>query len=56
MKHNTAGFEEKGGCHESVGAQDRPQQNMPNRYIDYFELKLLKEWTVQKGHADPPGS
>ena len=54
MKRSTAGFEEKGGSHEPVGAQDRPHQNMPNRYIDYFELKLLKKWPVQKGHADPP--
>ena len=34
----------------TVGAQDRPSQNMPQWLIDYFDLKSLVE---QKGLSEP---
>ena len=31
----------------------RPTQSMSSWCIDYFDLKLLKKWTTQKGYSTP---
>ena len=36
------------------GAQGSLPQKMPLQHVDYFELKLLKKQSVQKGHPDLP--
>ena len=36
----------------SVGAQGRPPQNVPQRHMDYFELKLLNKQPMQERHSD----
>ena len=34
-----------------VGAQGRPPQNVPQRHMAYFELKLLKKCSVLEEHT-----
>ena len=36
-----------------VEAQGRPPQNVPQRHMDYFELKLLKKQSMLEEQADP---
>lgn len=38
--------------YDLIGAQDRPPQNIPQRHIDYCDLKLLDKQPVPEGHID----
>ena len=40
--------------HYIIASQYMLSQNMPQWNIDYFELKVLKKWLMQKGHFNPP--
>ena len=40
-------------CVITYRIQGKQPENLPLWYIDYFQLKLLKQ-PVQEGHTDPP--